>query len=153
MRFAFGLACIFFAGVGLASNKGLRLDVTKPDLFKQIELISSAVKDSKEFSEISEGDKNIVLETLMQVKSEVSVAAKFDPANLTDEQEKVNAILDRAEADSRLICVREKPLGSHMPIKICTTVAARKRNAEKADNSLRANQENKIDQGAGSLRQ
>ncbi|HUH90339.1 MAG TPA: hypothetical protein VLZ76_06750, partial [Lysobacter sp.] len=39
----------------------------------------------------------------------------------------LNQILARAADDSRLVCRRERPTGSKMPVNLCKTVAERRR--------------------------
>lgn len=58
-------------------------------------------------------------------------------ATVFNNQELVNEILTRAAKDSRLICKRETPVGSHRQITICKSVAQRNQDTENAKNIMR----------------
>ncbi|MCE7031934.1 hypothetical protein LY625_04760 [Lysobacter sp. GX 14042] len=53
-------------------------------------------------------------------------------------QEELNAILDRAAADSRLVCRRERHVGSNRPVNTCATVAERRRLREGGQEMFRS---------------
>lgn len=59
---------------------------------------------------------------------------------LFNDQERLRVLLGQAEEDSRLVCRRERTLGSNMPRSVCMTVAERRRATEDAQNTLRREQ-------------
>ena len=67
--------------------------------------------------------------------AELTEREKVEVFNLQDQ---VNQILLAAEEDSRRICRRERPTGSHRSQTVCRTVAERKRMQEESQEHLRA---------------
>jgi hypothetical protein len=59
---------------------------------------------------------------------------------LFNDQERLRVLLGQAEEDSRLVCRRERVLGSNMPRNVCMTMGERRRAAEDAQNSIRRGQ-------------
>jgi len=62
-------------------------------------------------------------------------AAEVELFNL---QEELNSILDRAADDSRLVCRRERHVGSNRPVNTCATVAERRRLREGGQEMFRS---------------
>ena len=56
---------------------------------------------------------------------------------LFNDQELVNAILTKGREDSRLLCTRETPVGSHRPTTHCQTVAERRRIQDRTQDTMR----------------
>jgi hypothetical protein len=54
-----------------------------------------------------------------------------------NDQELVNTILTKGRDDSRLLCTRETPVGSHRPVNSCKTVAERRRDRERSQDTMR----------------
>ena len=58
-------------------------------------------------------------------------------SRLFNMQEEANAILTAAEQDSRLVCRRERPVGTNRPVSICYTVAERREMREESRKMMR----------------
>jgi hypothetical protein len=56
-----------------------------------------------------------------------------------NDQALINAILTQAGEDSRLVCTRERPVGSRRPITHCVTVAEKRRHREEVQNEMDKN--------------
>ena len=99
----------------------------------------------KVYSEISQKERNDVRDALnrisgaLQAPSGVQGLNEDQKARVFNDQELVNSILTRAGEDSRLVCTREKVVGSHRPTTQCQTVAERRRIRENDQNNLQKN--------------
>ena len=118
----------------------------------QRDAIVAALGDGKTYSEISSGDRQKVTVALDRISSllggagsveQLSEAAKVEVFN---QQELVNTVLTQAHEDSRLVCTREKKVGSHRTTNNCMTVAERRRAREESENALRNNSGYKLPQ-------
>lgn len=95
------------------------------------------------YREISDESKQQVLEALERMQQRLGGVQSIDQLNEVDkvavfnDQELVNTLLTSAAADSRLICRREKTLGSNMRSNSCLTVAERRRRQEDSQESVR----------------
>jgi hypothetical protein len=102
----------------------------------------------KVYSEISAKERGDVKDALnrisgaLQAPSGVQGLTEEQKTKVFNDQELVNAILTRAGEDSRLVCTREKVVGSHRPTTQCLTVAERRRMRESDQDTLR--QKNRI---------
>ena len=108
--------------------------------------IETDLADGETYSEIERKDREAVNGALQRISN--SLASHSGVAGLSDaekaavfnDQELINNILTRANADSRLVCVREKKVGSHRTTTQCATVADRRRASEDSQKALRDNQ-------------
>ena len=97
----------------------------------------------KRYTEIKPEDRQTVTQTLARMEGrwqKVGDSTQLNPSDRVDmanDQEIVATILDHAAADSRVVCHRDAPTGSHLPTTNCMTVAQRKRTQEKAQDSMR----------------
>jgi hypothetical protein len=88
--------------------------------------------DSDRYSEITPQDKHTVLTTLERMDARLSKVASADQMSEQDrvdmfnDQEIINTITTHAAIDSRLICIREAPTGSHRIRVTCQTLAVLK---------------------------
>ncbi len=102
----------------------------------------------KVYSEISAKERGDVKDALnrisgvLQAPSGVQGLNEEQKTKVFNDQELVNAILTRAGEDSRLVCTREKVVGSHRPTTQCFTVAERRRMRESDQDTLR--QKNRV---------
>ena len=98
--------------------------------------ILKAMDDGKTYVELSRAEREQVRDSLELIsrllagKPGVDALSEPDKVKLFNEQEAVNARLTRAHADSRLVCTREKRVGSHRATNVCYTVAERRRMRE-----------------------
>ena len=58
-------------------------------------------------------------------------------ADVFNDQERINTLLTKALEDSRLVCRRERKVGSHRMITECMTVAERRQAYESAQKAMR----------------
>lgn len=95
------------------------------------------------YSELSRTNRDAVRSALARI--EAAVAGKSRISELDDatrvqvfnDQELINTTLTQAAEDSRVVCRREKKLGSNMPTNVCMTVAERRRAMEHAQQQTR----------------
>ncbi len=105
--------------------------------------ITSQLQTSETYVEITPDQSKRAL-TLMTEMSAIiarsgSIAAlpPLPRVDVFNRQEELNQILARAAEDSRVICRRERPTGSKMPINNCLTLAERRKNREDGKKYLR----------------
>ena len=95
------------------------------------------------YSEISAEDRQRVVQALDRMSGLIGEgsAESLSPVNkaqVFNDQELVNTVLTRAREDSRLVCRREKTIGSNMPSTQCFTVAERERMKRGAQGQLQS---------------
>lgn len=98
----------------------------------QQQKVRADLQGGEVYSEISVEDRARVVEALDRMAQEIGEgsAEALPPekrARVFNDQELVNTVLTKARADSRLVCRREKTIGSNMPTTQCATVAQRER--------------------------
>lgn len=119
------------ASAGAAARKDV-LEPGKP-VAEQIPRIEAELADGKTYAEIAPAQRTQVLEALGRLRASaqspgsVGGAAAAGGAAEAADRELVNTVLTRAREDSRLICKRERPIGSNFPQTQCMTVAQRER--------------------------
>ncbi len=129
-------------GNAFSPEKGLDLSHS---FEAQREAIIKALGDGETYSEIAAEDMQIVKESLNRISSLLDGAQSVDQLPETtkvrvfNDQERINTLLSRAHADSRVVCKREKPTGSNRPTNTCMTVAERRRAREGAVDFMRYN--------------
>lgn len=98
------------------------------------------------YSEISKDDRQKVadalqrMEALMHGEPDAAKLKEADKVQLFNDQELINTVLTKARADSRVVCKREKTVGSHRAVSQCLTVAERRKIREQSFEILQANQ-------------
>ncbi|HBG89359.1 hypothetical protein ACI703_04505 [Isoptericola jiangsuensis] len=103
---------------------------------EQVRKVEKAL-DNGEYAEISADDRAQVRQSLERITLRVGdrqTAQELPPAvqnEVFNDQERINTILTRAHADSRLVCQHTRSTGSNMPKSRCLTVAERRRIEEK----------------------
>ncbi len=116
----------------------LAADATTASLAEQRALIEGAIKNEDNYAELRASDRKQVREALDamagQLESAGSLAslADADRKALLAQQDEVNGILSTAHGESRLVCKREKEIGSNFRRNVCMTVAQRRRMSEQA---------------------
>lgn len=127
---------------GFRPDKGLDLEAP---FSEQRAAINKALGDGETYSEIQPDDVLAVQQALARMATLLGgaeTADRLDPGTrvqLFNEQERVNSLLTKAHKDSRMVCRREKPTGSHRPTTLCLTVAERRRQREAANDFFRYN--------------
>ena len=124
------------AAAQAASEKPLvQMDRQAP-VAEQVRKVEKAL-DNGEYAEISADDRAQVRQSLERITLRVGdrqTAQELPPAvqnEVFNDQERINTILTRAHADSRLVCQHTRTTGSNMPKSRCLTVAERRRIEEK----------------------
>ncbi|WP_305806500.1 hypothetical protein [Stenotrophomonas sp. YIM B06876] len=131
-----------FSATCMAQGKSAQLDAKAP-FGEQRQSIEAALAAGKVYSEISPQDRSTVMAALArmgQKLGENGVAASLgesDKVQVFNDQELVNTLLTQAQADSRLICRRERVVGSNLPQNVCQTVAERREARENGVEILR----------------
>jgi len=98
---------------------------------EQIAQVQAAI-EGDDYSEIGSKDKGLVKEALGRIATRMgnhqSVEELSPPDRLEvfNDQQVVNTILTRARADSRMVCNRERMIGSNRHQNVCLTVAQRR---------------------------
>ncbi|MGY0610940.1 MULTISPECIES: hypothetical protein [unclassified Luteimonas] len=130
---------------GEAFQPGNGLDLSS-SFNAQRDAIIKALDDGETYSEIAADDAQVVKASLARITSLLaSSAGSVDqlPHNtkiqVFNEQERINTLLSRAHADSRMVCRREKVTGSNMSTNVCMTVGDRRRAAEAARDFMKNN--------------
>ena len=113
-------------------------DMTAADFSAQKALFVQQLDDGKTYSEITPESRKNVVEMLDRMDARVQKAGSVDRMNDQDrvaffnDQEAVNVLLTKAKADSRVICTRDTPTGTHHVVTNCQTLAQRRSNEESA---------------------
>lgn len=104
---------------------------------EQRDRIRADLREGETYAEITAEDRSAVLAALERIDQKLmnrtgSVLSESDKLAVFNDQELVNSLLVRAREDSRLICRRERPVGSNRPQNICISVAQRREARENA---------------------
>lgn len=131
-----------FAGGAAASDGALDLG-GRAGFDAQREQVLTDLADGETYAEISAEDRAQVLQALDRMERilagrQPGAVRPDERAALLTEQEKVNVILTGARRDSRLVCTRERPVGTRMPTTVCRTVAERRRMTDDARQRMEA---------------
>lgn len=124
-----------------ASQVGVPLEEGKP-FQEQRERILADIGKGEVYSEIDRDERERVIAALDRIngvyrEKSVTGLAETDKLAVFNDQELVNSLLVKAREDSRLICRRERPVGSNRPQNICITVAQRREARENGVDVLR----------------
>ncbi|PZO09407.1 MAG: hypothetical protein DCF27_05720 [Lysobacteraceae bacterium] len=131
------------APLALANNP---VSVDAGDFAAQRANIEKGLADGKTYAEISSADRGKVRESLdrMSAMLEGDMTPDALPAerkiDLYNSQETVNTILTQAAFDSRIVCSRDVPTGSHRKVTTCSTAAERTRRRQQDQDALRKEQ-------------
>jgi len=104
---------------------------------EQGDRIRADLREGETYAEITAEDRSAVLAALERIDQKLMnrtgpVLSESDKLAVFNDQELVNSLLVRAREDSRLICRRERPVGSNRPQNICISVAQRREARENA---------------------
>ncbi len=117
------------------------LDVSR-SFEAQRQAIVKALADGETYSEIPVQDRQTVKESLDRISGLLGGAQSVDQLSeaarveVFNQQERVNTLLTRAREDSRMVCTRERKVGSHRTTNSCMTVADRRRAREQSQDAL-----------------
>lgn len=114
-----------------------------PDVVaKQLQKINTQMADGETYAEISVENRSKVREALGRITGalEASGGRPLTPEAETqafNDQEIVNTLLTGAKEDSRVVCERERQMGSNRITSKCMTVAERRRLREQGERATR----------------
>jgi hypothetical protein len=142
-RWAF-FACLLAAGSACAAvpapakeeSKMLRV-ATPAEFAASRALIEQAVGESEQYRDMQEQDRRDLAKALDRMQatlSRITTVDELDDATRTqiyNDQELINNVLTQVRDDSRMICKREKKVGSHRITNICVTAGERRRRRER----------------------
>ena len=126
---------------GAATRPDAQLDL-RAAFDAQRSVILAALQDGETYAEIKAEDGRQVRSSLDRIaellagRPTVESLSEADKVKVFNEQEVVNTILTRARADSRMVCTRERRVGSHRTTSVCYTVAERRRMHDQTQNAL-----------------
>lgn len=145
-RLAFiSLLLALAGGPAFAATTRASVDVADGAFAEQRKAIEADLADGETYSEIGLEDRATVNQALnriaglFQTYGSVERLSWEDRTQMFNDQEQINNILTKAGEDSRLVCRREKKVGSHRVTTQCSTVANRRRAMEDSQNVLRDN--------------
>ena len=145
-RLAFiSLVLVMVSGPASAETTRASVDVADGAFAEQRKAVEADLADGETYSEISSEDRATVSQALdriaglFQTYGSVERLSWEDKAQMFNDQEQINNILTKAGEDSRLVCKREKKVGSHRVTTQCSTVANRRRAMEDSQSVLRDN--------------
>jgi hypothetical protein len=110
---------------------------------QQKEQIERELGDGETYAEISSQDRATVREALNRIADALDRVGSVEglnaqqKADVFNDQERINTLLTKALEDSRLVCRRERKVGSHRMITECLTVAERRQAYESAQKAMR----------------
>ncbi|MET4681398.1 hypothetical protein [Stenotrophomonas rhizophila] len=129
-------------GSAAAAPKNKEIFEPGKPLAEQLTKIEADLGDGETYSEITVDQRSQVREALGRMRGMLERSGSegaLSAANRTElfnDQQVVNGVLTRAREDSRLICKRERIVGSNMPQTQCMTVAQRERIKNSSQNNM-----------------
>lgn len=140
------------ATIGSSGGKGQEhaaLDVAG-SFTEQRKAIEARLANGETYSEINQKDRAAVKEALermavmLEQSGGVAGLNEEQKVRVFNDQELVNGILTQAAEDSRLICRREKQIGSNRTTTHCMTALQRQRQMEDARKSMTQSQRSQL---------
>ena len=141
-RFIIVATMLFIAGTVYADDQQLTM-LNKHDFIAMKSQVSKDFDQDKRYREITPADQEAVKKTLARMEmrwqkaEETAQLSQDDRIEMVNDEQLVDTILQHAAVDSRTVCERTEPIGSHRPQSNCRTVAQIKREQEKAQSSMR----------------
>lgn len=133
-----------FSGGAAAAAATVPLDLhNSPDVVaKQLHTINAQMNDGETYAEISPENRGRVREALGRITGALEKAGgrPLSPEaenQAFNDQEIVNTLLTSAKEDSRVVCERERQMGSNRVTSKCMTVAERRRLREQGEKATR----------------
>ncbi len=148
---------VAFASLALAAG-GLAAEFDPIQFEETRRGIERDLSKGKKYAEIGDRERAKVLRSLdrmsrmMDGKTSLDDLAPEQKVDLFNNQELVNQLLTQASEDSRMICQRERPPGSRIPVSVCKTVAQRRFETELARYNVEHNRTRDMTLGGGSAR-
>jgi hypothetical protein len=126
------------------------VSVTEGSFAAQARAIEKTLSDGKTYAEMSRAERDEVRSILGRMANRlegvqtVEELSENDRLELFNDQERVNAMLVKGYADSRLVCDKQGRTGTHFRETRCQTVAERRRRSEIDQNNMRAVQRSPV---------
>lgn len=136
------LAAVLAATVlGPAATAAEPIDLEANPRIEQFDGIRQAL-DTEQYAEITANDRRTVLDLLDRMQAQLEgggleAMSADQKARLFNLQEQANVILVNAAEDSRLVCRRERKVGTRLATTECLTVAQRRWAQEQAHQRMR----------------
>lgn len=111
---------IWGAGAALAASPAVS-SLDRESFERERQAVVAQISEGDTYRELSADDKAVVLAGLDRISA--ALANGDDHADLRADLERVNALLARAAADSRIICERQRAMGSNRVERVCKTHA------------------------------
>lgn len=105
--------------------------------------ITDQLKNSDTYAEITPENHSRALTLMSEIATIIDLSGSIEAmppllrVDLFNRQEELNQILANAADDSRVICRRERPTGSKLPVNNCMTLAERRKTREGGREYLR----------------
>lgn len=133
--------CVAFGATAATARPPLDLTQPAAEVQGQIGEIHKALGDGETYSELKSDQREKVIAALGRISVAVDrgngkTLAPNDQMTAFNDQEVVNGILTQAREDSRVICKRQKSVGSNMVTAQCMTVAQRRMAREQGKKDL-----------------
>jgi hypothetical protein len=102
------------------------------------------IGDGKQYKEMTANDQKTLVAALNRMDARWEHADENgqlnpnDRVEMANDQELVSTITQHASADTRVVCQRIEPIGSHFPKNVCKTVAQARREQEQSQDAMRA---------------
>jgi hypothetical protein len=129
---------VFVAGAAVAAEESRKLRVASVSEFAESRaLIEQAVRESDQYRDLQEHDRRKLFEALDDMQATLAGVTSVDQLDersktqLFNDQELINNVLTQARDDSRMICKREKKVGTHRVTNICITAGERRRQRDR----------------------
>lgn len=152
------LSSLCLAGTAFAASKNPPLDLhnSADVVTKQLHQINQDMNDGETYAEISPENRSRVREALGRIQGalEKSNGRPLTPEaenQAFNDQEIVNTLLTQAKEDSRVVCERERQMGSNRVTSKCMTVAERARLREQAQKANRDMAQRQLQRDPGNL--
>jgi hypothetical protein len=133
------LSAAFVFASAVSAKSAVPVVKADPEAFAdQKSAVVQEIEQGEHFKEISDADKAEVFAALdrmaaiMNGRTSLEGIDQADRVKLINDQELVNALLTKANKDSRIQCKREKRVGSHRTTNTCRTVAEWRRASEQS---------------------
>lgn len=122
--FIFSILILVCSVAQAADKNAAAISISAGNLPQQIKTIESLL-DGKDYSELSKENR-----TRLESQFDLLLSPDFDASTASDVESNINQLLHKAFADSKLVCVYEKPVGSNLKKRVCSTAAAKERSNE-----------------------
>lgn len=139
-------ALIVLLAIGNAmAEDGIHGLQTRQEFVAMKATILKDIADGKQYKEIKAEDQKTLVTALNRMDErwqhvedggQLAPQARVEMAN---DQELVANITQHASKDSRVVCQRSEPIGSHLPQNVCKTVAQMRREQDRAQDSMQQN--------------